>query len=147
MPSLIRRILWMTGLVTLVVAAFIAVRDWRASVAFCVASAWAMANLVVWAAGCREILLGAENRGAKLARLGLIKLALLATGLLMLRFSFPLSQNQAFAVIAGIPMVLLIAFLKAMGARLTGRDLMTGAMMTKNSSEQPTVTAIAGGQV
>jgi hypothetical protein len=143
MPSLIRRILGMTALVTLVVAAYVAMRDWRAAAAFSVASAWGMANLVVWSAGCREILMGGPDRGTKLLRLGLIKLALLVTGLLMLRFSFPLSANQAIGVITGVPMVLVVMLLKAVGARVTGRDLMTGKTATRNSAE---AAVIAGGQ-
>jgi hypothetical protein len=142
MPSFVRRVLVTTGVATLVVAVLIATRDWRAALAFAVASAWGMANLVVWAAGCREILMGGADRGAKLLRLGLVKLALLATGLLMLRLSFPFTKNEAVGVIAGVPMVLVITFLKAMGAKLTGRDL----MVTKQPSADG-AQVMAGGQV
>jgi hypothetical protein len=133
----------MTAFVTLVVAAYVAMRDWRAAMAFSIASAWGMANLVVWSAGCREILMGGEHRGTKLLRLGLIKVALLVTGLLLLRYSFPLSANEAIAVITGVPMVLVVMVLKAVGARATGRDLMTGKNATRNSAE---AAAMAGGQ-
>jgi hypothetical protein len=142
MPSFVRRVLVTTGVATLVVAMWIATRDSRAAIAFAVASGWGMANLVVWAAGCREILMGSADRGTKLLRLALVKLALLATGLLLLRFTFPLSQNEAVGVIAGVPMVLVITFLKALGAKLMGRDLVT-------PKQAPTETAqvMAGGQV
>lgn len=144
MPSLIRRILWTTLVVTLVIAVCISTRDWRAAAAFAGSSAWGMANLVVWSFLCQAILSSAPNRGARLLQLGLVKVAILGTGLLLLRFCSPFTANEILAIIGGITLALTITILKAVGARLTGRDLVTGKPDTQRVSQQQPVEAAGG---
>lgn len=137
MPSLIRRILWTTSIVTLVIAIGISARDWRAAVAFAGSSAWGMANLIVWSYLCGAVLSTSPNRGARLLQLGLVKMSVLGTGLLVLRFASPFTRNEILGIIAGITLALTITIFKAVGARLTGRDLVTGQPETQRVSQQP----------
>lgn len=113
-------------MVTVVAAVCIGTYDWRAATAFAASSAWGMANLVVWSYICRAILSQAPNRGAKLLQFGIVKIVVISAGLLVMRFFAPLTRNEVLGIIAGITMALSITVLKALGARLTGRDLVTG---------------------
>lgn len=147
-PGLIKRILLTTAVLAVVVTLGISNHDWRAAIAFACAVAWAMANLLVWALGLRVLLMDqSPMKSTRLLRLGLVKVALLATGLLALRFTVPLTKNESLAIIAGIPLILFVAALKALGAKLTGRDLMTGQRLDHipEATAGKTVT-VAGGE-
>lgn len=126
-PGLIKRILYTTTLVAAMVTLCIWPRDLGAAVTFVCAVAFAMVNLVVWTIGLRVLMFDKSPlKNVRVFGLVTIKVLLFTAGFLILRAIVPMSDNQSYALIAGLTLILGIATLKALGALMTGRDLITG---------------------
>lgn len=92
-----------------------------ASMAFALSTAWMIANLLVWTAVIvNSIRPGDRNPLFLLAAL-FAKLALLIGGVIAMRVFAPHTRAELMAIVAGISSILVVAVLKAIGARLTRR--------------------------
>lgn len=141
-PGIIKRILATTIAVAVVLGAFWAPRDLQGAVVFIVAVGWAMANLVTWSVFSLLILRPVEGKGLLLGALGLIKVVLIAGGIVALKFTAPLTRAQLIGLVTGLSLSLFIAFLMALGARLTGREMSNGS----SAPQQGTVESHLGGK-
>ena len=126
MPGFVRRVLGVSFLLSAIFSAYWASHDLAAGTAFGIAAAWAMANLVVWT-GLVLSFLRPEPRNAMVI-LGWLsaKLLLLGGGFAGLVVAAPLRRGTALGVTAGVSIVLLVIVLTALGAAMSGVDLLKG---------------------
>ena len=116
----------MSFLLSAIFSGYWASHDVAAGMAFGIAAAWAMANLVVWT-GLVLSFLRPDPRNA-LVIFGWLsaKLLLLGGGFAGLLVAAPLRRGTALGVTAGVSMVLLVIVLTALGAAISGVDLLKG---------------------
>lgn len=134
-PERIKQIVRSSAIACAVVALCILLYDVGASVAFSVASAWVMANFLVWA-----VILGSALRpkdepsnpmGLMMGLLG--KLTLLVVGLVVLLYFAPYTKAQLLGILGGLSSVLIVAFLKALGSRFSARPEAESVGLNKDS--------------
>jgi hypothetical protein len=125
-PPLVRKILWATAALSGVVFSYWVLKDLGSGIAFGLATAWAMANVIVWAMLIvAYIRPGNRDTGRAMAWLA-VKFVLLAAGFAALVAAAPMRPITGWAVLAGVSSVLLVTVLTAVGAALTGVDLLEG---------------------
>ena len=125
-PVMIQRILRATAMLAIVWGLYWSQKDMAGAVTMVCAVAWGMANLVAWAYFAHIMLKGGEDKGLMLAALGFVKITLLGGGLVAVKFAAPLSGGQVVGLVLGLSLCIFVAFLMALGARLTGRQMANG---------------------
>ena len=118
-PVFIVRVLKATAISAVLIAPYLWVYHRSAALAFLISCAWMMANLVVWTA---VVLTGIrpDRDGKALPLLGFlaVKMLLLVGGVITLSQTAPHSRTRILAITGGITLVLLVLFLKALGAMI-----------------------------
>lgn len=119
-PARIRQILKATAIASAIALLCFLAYDRGAGITFGVTSVWMMANLVIWTIVMQMALQPGENKtspGILLLAIG-VKLLLLFGGVIALRVFAPYTRWQLYGIIAGVSSVLIVAVLKAAGARV-----------------------------
>ncbi len=125
-PPLVRKILWATVVLGGVTFCYWVLRDLWSGIAFALATAWAMANVLVWAMlVLAYVRPGNRDTGRAMAWLA-VKFVLLVAGFAALVVAAPMRPITGWAVLAGVSSVLVVTVLTAAGAALTGVDLLEG---------------------
>lgn len=136
-PGFIRRLIGATLVVAMVVLIFLVARDWRIGIYFAVSTLWMLGNLLIWTAISHMIVHPVLARRLWLLGLVGVKLLFLLLGVVALNLAPPVGRGQVLAVVAGITLVFFVAVLKAVGALLTGRDVLKGTpKVAKPSGER-----------
>lgn len=95
-------------------------KDKGAGIVFGVTTVWMLANFLVWTVIMRCALVPKSEESNTLALFGALgaKLVLLASGIIALRVYAPYTKTELLGLVAGISSVLLIAFLRALSAKI-----------------------------
>ncbi len=126
MPRFIRQVLGASFLLSVIFSAYWASHDMAAGMAFGIAAAWAMANIVVWSGLVLSFLRPEPRNGLIILGWVSAKFLLLGGGFVGLLVAAPLRRGTALGVTAGVSMVLLVIVLTALGAAISGVDLLKG---------------------
>lgn len=129
-PERIQQIAKTSAIACALVGLCILVSNLAAGVTYLVASAWIIANFLVWAVVFRIALHPGEDSpgGTPVLVLALLgKVTLLGGGIVALIKFAPYSRVQLYAILAGVSSVLIVAFLKALGSRVVNQEKVSAA--------------------
>jgi len=109
--------LW-TAILAAMVCPYLLQVDRGAAISFAVASGWMIGNLLAWTAVIMNAIRPDDRDPLLLMGALFMKLGLLAGGFIALKMGAPYTRVQLLAIIAGISSIIVVAVLKAIGARL-----------------------------
>jgi F-type H+-transporting ATPase subunit a len=106
-------------------------------VAFGASVAWAVLNVLVWSGLILTAFSPVSRKRLRVFGWISVKLLVIAGGFSLLVWASPLTRGQGFGVLVGISSVFLVALLTALGAWLTGTDLIDGRRSPGEKQDAP----------